>query len=372
MVAMSKEHYEQLEPSQKATWFAGLFEVAGSLGFYKSLRGGRVVTYPQIQYGEKDINQLLVLQNVFGGAIGFTKPNSSAWAAVSSLAKKIAGAIEQYSVSRRQYASLVNKWDSMNDDEKLHAIDEFRTDRPSEFPSPEAYQEAVKDNQFVAGIIDARGKISAQRKRIRVSIPNRSLLEALSERYGGGIYVAEQVNESLMIKGRSAAVHRPIFSWAPNVIQTRALASDIRNCVLFRYDEIKALLKESEETSPVPLHDARRLAYLLEEKGSMSFYIRKHTSGEAASYPRIRIRSDGYLFLLSLRNDFGGNIYYDHIQHMGEWMIQGESAARLGMAISPWSHRLPDTINHGIHAFTAWADEETISGKYAIAQQFKK
>ncbi|MEK7499735.1 MAG: hypothetical protein AAB649_03965, partial [Patescibacteria group bacterium] len=175
---MSAEYSPQLEPAQKADWFGGFLEGAGSIGYYYRPSDNRA--YPQIQYKSQDIDPLLFLQNVFGGSISILE-RSNNWGTNGQLAHDILVAISSYAPSKKHFSTLAATWNDYTIEEKIAVIQKIRElDTP--FPHKDEYVPLVRNKQFLAGLFDARAALTIAGK-LRLSCPNQPLLEALQELY---------------------------------------------------------------------------------------------------------------------------------------------------------------------------------------------
>jgi hypothetical protein len=104
------------------------------------------------------------------------------------------------------FMGVAQLWDTMTIDERVKAVEELQRDSQARWrqrladPTAFAYTSLVQQPAFVAGVIDNRGSLFVafvqERHQQRptpvlaVSTPNRSLLAALHQQYGGRIAIS--------------------------------------------------------------------------------------------------------------------------------------------------------------------------------------
>ena len=184
-------------------YLGGAFEAGGWMGAFLH---GTVVKGKKYSYGNLGISlndseeeTMIAFQSIVGGKI-YKEKGDNSWALkVSSRGiPLIASAIENYAPSRSEFIALALLWDEMTIEERIEAVTEFKDSiGPGGRVKVDVtqYQNLVRLPEFLAGVVDARGKPAVTQRHgvrentqdpsIRIGSPNRALLEAIQIEYGG-------------------------------------------------------------------------------------------------------------------------------------------------------------------------------------------
>lgn len=151
---------------------------------------------------------------MFGGrTLAEKNVNSYRWYIKSEDAVELAVFIQDYSPSRAEAIAAFQNWINTEDlAERVVIAREFneaaRTEQTSALK--EKYKDLVKNPLFVAGIFESRGLLFSRKRGdqtldpvIIINSENVQLLEAIKEKYGGGISLATDNSRTLSI-GREA------------------------------------------------------------------------------------------------------------------------------------------------------------------------
>jgi hypothetical protein len=195
--------------ARNGAYLGGVFEAAGWLGAWvsSSVVKGKRYSYGNLGGTLNDSEEATI--NIFQGLIGgrkYKEKGDNSWNLQISAHSipAIASAIAEYAPSRREFIALAQLWEEMNIEERIEAVTEFRdTLGPGGRVqvSPIDYGKLICLPEFLAGVVDARGKPETVQRHgirentqdpiIRIGTSNIALLNALQPRYGG------TVNESI-------------------------------------------------------------------------------------------------------------------------------------------------------------------------------
>lgn len=190
---------------EHGAWLGGIFEVGGWMSFTPrtttvrgiEYKGGRVL----VQVNASEEQNIKQLKKIIGGNI-YKEKGDNSWSlrvADGKRALTIAEAIKPYAPSRDEFMVLADLWEQMSSADRYDFAKEYlvtaRENRP--MATTDAYKDLVTNPQFLAGVLDGRGRaLKVQRRgerknrddrRIVVGSRNRTLLEALKREYGGVI-----------------------------------------------------------------------------------------------------------------------------------------------------------------------------------------
>jgi hypothetical protein len=211
MAAQQQAHQERAL-AQHALWLAGLFEAGGSMGYsiYRGPGAQQHASNARASIGFQDREEERIRPLLrFGGTLqraGETASSAWQWKLSGRQAIRLATAIAPSTPSRRPFMQIALRWEAMTIDERVQAIEAFQADWQGRWkhqladPSAFDYTCLVQQPAFVAGVIDHRGSLLVDFTQERpqplpipvlvVSTPNRSLLAALQQQYGGRIAIS--------------------------------------------------------------------------------------------------------------------------------------------------------------------------------------
>lgn len=225
---------EILSPDQ-LRWFAGAFEVGGSMGIGVNTKGE---TSPYMRIHEADEQLMDFLKSRFGGTkvpVG----NSFLWALSGYKAAEIMAAMQPHTVLRSEQCTGAYNWlHALTPDERVQIAQELKTsDGPIEEMTPEQhaalvnrYKTLVQDSAFLAGIIDHRGTIMANKKTevattviVAVRSTNSALIEALATVLQGTTILLLTKGTVNKIKGKEFISKKDSWRWSIEAAQARAV-----------------------------------------------------------------------------------------------------------------------------------------------------
>lgn len=220
MLAYHQEAGEVLNPHAGA-FLGGMFEISGNMtlesGFLnKTLAGGQVVEYfytrPVVSYNDTRSGKIERLIEVFGGAsLKDNKSNSFMWFVKSKKAVELATQMSPYAPSRTRMITAFQEWLNSDDmAEKLQIADVARrgATQTNAGMTQDNYSALVRNPEFMAGVVDARGALDIREGNPRyliITSMNGALLEAIKAAYSGGITEATPKSKALAISRHPAA-----------------------------------------------------------------------------------------------------------------------------------------------------------------------
>ncbi len=197
-VIRTPEQQEQ-ERRDRAAFLGGIFATGGRISFtienQTKTVGGVERTYkyayPFISFGDENLIKIAKLKEIFGGR---TKPNGKnpvTWYLKSEDAVDLAMVIRDFCPNRGEIITAFENWENADTEEKLRLARDFREKEEANF---ESYRELVRNPQFLAGVLTARGGLSNALRRgaprgtvLFFSSTNEQLVKALKKEYGAGI-----------------------------------------------------------------------------------------------------------------------------------------------------------------------------------------
>lgn len=205
-----------------APFLGGFFSTGGRMGFNienqkKRLKGSGEVqytyAYPIISYNDNRKTKIERLRNLFGGRTLPPEGESHRWYIKSEEAVELAISMKDYSPSRAETIAGFENWVHAEDlaDRVTIAREVNQAIRTKQMRVHKgAYNDLVENPLFLAGVFESRGFLYNRSKGdhalepvIEINSENVQLLEAIKERYGGGISVATENSRCLTI-GRAA------------------------------------------------------------------------------------------------------------------------------------------------------------------------
>lgn len=191
--------------AKNGAYLGGVFEAAGWLGagVNSSVVKGKRYTHGYLKGTLNDSEEVNI--NIFQGLIGgrkYKEKGDNSWSLKipNYCIPVIASAIAEYAPSRRAFVALAQLWEEMTVRERIEAVTEFRDalgPGGRVRVSPADYEKLICLPEFLAGVVDARGKPelvqrhgvreNTQDSIIRIGTSNRALLNALQLQYGGTV-----------------------------------------------------------------------------------------------------------------------------------------------------------------------------------------
>lgn len=194
--ASGKTSVEQVEAVSSASvrWLAGALEVGGTVAFgIHREKSGRVSAYPHISLQQHDEELIALLKKEYGGSRIKGDGAASGWRLGGYKAADMISDMEPYAVSRSEMVLAVKNWLDSETAQRIQIAEEMKGYERYADGSIDQYISLVRDPDFVAGILDNRGRIypfflgAYTYPRIEVGSKNENLLEALRRVYGGNL-----------------------------------------------------------------------------------------------------------------------------------------------------------------------------------------
>jgi len=244
---MLAERLQVIEPKEKVAgvspqWLAGVFEIAGGMGFSTYESKGNYYAYPYVHFTDKDQVLINLFRRTFGGRVIY-KDTSSEWRIEGESALAVAETLGKFAPSRREMVSLFFKWEEATVEERVEVAREITASYRTGVDDSDYYH-LVVDPEFVAGVVDARGSFYAKpeggprinSRQFIIASRNIDLMEALRSLYGGNIYYRER--ESRKEEGDNME----IWNW------TISKKGDMINLLVFCHFHLR---KKDPAISPV-------------------------------------------------------------------------------------------------------------------------
>lgn len=243
---------------QQAAWFGGAFEIGGSPHFFIQRQNGKDrYSYPRIALHDSEFSSVRRLKDQFTGVVGKDNKDSWRWSVAGGVAVLIVQSMERFAPSRSEYIHAVSNWADANSlDERVEIAKDMRGHHRLLNFDPVAYEELVTNLQFVAGVIDNSArpyfpptpketKIPDYQGRIYINIydSNKPLLCALSNEYGGDVFLFKDAGSEFNFRGRASVLQNDTYQWRIASADSRKLVTRVRPYLVWRKDEIDRFLK---------------------------------------------------------------------------------------------------------------------------------
>lgn len=214
----ARSEIKEPDKMQPAPFLGGLFSAGGLMGFQienhkRQLKGGEetqhIYAYPVITYNDNHEAKIDRLKGRFGGRKFGPERNTNSWKwhIKSDGAVELAVLMQGYAPSRAETIAAFQNWRDTEDlaERVMIARELNQAIRIKQISIPkEAYENLVKNPQFLAGVFASRGRLYHEKREDHVSDPiirmnseNAQLLEAIKERHGGSISPA--TDKSLLL-----------------------------------------------------------------------------------------------------------------------------------------------------------------------------
>ena len=191
-----------------APYLGARLELEGGMNIYiknRLSRGGQIQVSPCIStFGtEVDAKEMARL---FGGTAGFHKNGTTEqiwrWQCTGKKAVEVALAIKPFAPSRQEAITAFENWenDSGNVEAQKTTALSLKEHGGRDTVTKEVYVTLVRNQIFMAGVIDTRGYKSGENQAIKST--NLALLEAIKDEYGGALKLSTRSGEEKTIESR--------------------------------------------------------------------------------------------------------------------------------------------------------------------------
>lgn len=225
-----------------AAWAGGVVEVSGTLGF--NIQKKRLV-YPQLQITDSNLNNISKLKELAGGRVyPHSNGTSHSWVLGGKNIYRLTETIKGFAPSRALAIDAIQLVEQTDVHERLKIVQEYNSER-EELPSvtEKDYYELVNNPQFTAGIIDAKGSISALETwreeygyvtpQLSLFLQNLPLLNVLKDKYGGSVSQIISEGQDLNIEGRKTIAKSNRYVWTARKKSLENLLVDIGQYLQF-------------------------------------------------------------------------------------------------------------------------------------------
>jgi len=209
-VFRTTEQQEQ-ERRDRAAFLGGIFAAGGRMAFnfknqtksHAGIERKYSYAYPVITFADANSKKIDKLKEMFGGRVKVKHKDekSFTWYLQSGNTVEFARALLGFCPNREEMIMAFENWENVNVEEQLRVAKDFKN---TEVPKAEDYKNLVRNPQFLAGVLTARGGLSNAFRRgspretvLFFSSTNKQLAMALKQEYGAGIMpVGEKSNQT--------------------------------------------------------------------------------------------------------------------------------------------------------------------------------
>jgi hypothetical protein len=258
-------HFEKLSPDQLRAhefgitenqmewmgkhpdWIAGFTYGEGWMGFVDP--GERRYEYPIVLFSSTDLERMENIQERIGGTLSpRNSPPGGRLKLGPELTAWVASLIEPYALSRKPLVEQMLEWKAMTDrSDRVGFIATQTSSKNDRLALADSYDyaDAVSNDAFVGGYIDAKARLTTERgiQVLRISSTDHHILRALHERYGGGFI--------LEVEGAKLE-NSDTYRWRLDGAQVYEFLDKIRGHTFLTRDKIDQILRYSlnERTQP--------------------------------------------------------------------------------------------------------------------------
>jgi len=225
-IPTTKPEIGEINKTQLAPFLGGLFSAGGMMtlkvetgvkrNILKSTGEERLYPYtrviPIITYSDNRSNKIERLKKIFGGkTVPHSSRNSRRWYLKDYKAVNLAALMQDFLPSRSQATEAFQEWAETKDNQVrmaiAHQLNESTQGKSVTVPK-EIYKDLIENPLFLAGVFESRGLIHSRQGEnkgifIVINSENQGLLEAITDKYGGGITDVTEISRTLTI-GREA------------------------------------------------------------------------------------------------------------------------------------------------------------------------
>ncbi len=183
----------------QSCWLGGIVEAGSGVFFsFAPNRENARVSSPRIVISDNNHDRISRFQRVLPGQI-VHQTNQTTWRLAMKKSEKVvelAAQILPYTRTKAPMLRAFIEWhEASTTEERLAIAFQSREDAKKVIVVKEDYKELIDKPEFIAGVIDSRGVIQhskpnpayATKSELRVTSPNRVLLDALQEKYKGRV-----------------------------------------------------------------------------------------------------------------------------------------------------------------------------------------
>lgn len=222
---------EDMAPFTHSRWLAGFMEAGASmrLTIVRNHQNGHETPQarPEIIYGDTNRQRISLLRGLLGSTGKPRQSKSTEYAVVrGNEAARMAHSIRPDAPSRQSIISAFLEWSQADfTEDRVDIAKRVSGRRVVDRVSPDDYARLVSEPDFVAGVIDCRGRASSIERPdkndlsywvtnlLKVNSVNGALLHALQQKHGGQLVQVGAQGETVTIRGRKVSLKNNIFEW---------------------------------------------------------------------------------------------------------------------------------------------------------------
>lgn len=242
-VQEQREH----ETRSRAAWLGGLFETGGVMSITLSTQRTPTQTYhyaiPSLGMSDNHGDRLETLKGLFGGSVYTTKKdtNSFLWKLEGPRAAIMASIIKPYAPSRQEIIAAMELWQEATAEERRELAAEMKGQNRFSGISLSDYHTLLDNPEFVAGVLDGRGYLTSSVGRndrinpsFQISTKNRTLIEALVDKFGGKL-IAESYPR-ILTRGKEEYIKSPSLRWEIWGPKAGNLINSVGKSLVFKHE----------------------------------------------------------------------------------------------------------------------------------------
>jgi len=186
-------------------YLGGFFEIAGTLGFSIGVKEILLKTgdssfhtqvIPFLKFTDNHRNKVETFRHFFGGSVYPFRSNEWQLIIRNDRAIRLALIMSPYAPSRSPFTTAIASWNHRSLEEKEEIARSIKGYHKRVHLTENDYYDLVRNPKFSAGLIDNRGIPNDHYyPTLRIPSPNKPLLDALHNTFGGRIGVDKRLNK---------------------------------------------------------------------------------------------------------------------------------------------------------------------------------
>jgi hypothetical protein len=240
------------EPKANPAWLGGFFDIGGSAWINRQVAPrvhSQYVSYLfGLNYSENDKQIVDSLSKYLGGNVyERTGVHSFDWRLFGKKALVLGTLMEDYSPSRQWAIDIMQSINASTDAEEKEEFYRQYRKREGKAENTDIYKDLVNNPQFLAGVLDARARISDYSysgPRLELYSSNRPLISAIEQKYKGSMIVLDKAGTTEMVKDVEYPVKKDRFEWQARTHTIEELYRDTEKFLVLRKKEFRDILSQ--------------------------------------------------------------------------------------------------------------------------------